>query len=96
LKVATPKNSGIHPYSIDGIEQAIGITAVRGKGLMIGFDLNQDAGPIRSLLVSKYKIFTGSAAKKETIRLLPPLTITWEELASFVSALKDALNSHSH
>ncbi len=73
-----------------------GITAVRGKGLMIGFDLNQDAGPIRSLLVSKYKIFTGSAAKKETIRLLPPLTITWEELASFVSALKDALNSHSH
>ena len=73
-----------------------GITAVRWKGLMIGFDLNQDAGPIRSLLVSKYKIFTGSAAKKETIRLLPPLTITWEELASFVSALKDALNSHSH
>lgn len=73
-----------------------GITAVRGQGLMIGFDLNQDAAPIRSLLVSKHKIFTGSAAKKETIRLLPPLTVTWEELASFVSALKDVLNSHPH
>lgn len=70
-----------------------GVIAVRGKGLMIGLDLNQDAGPIRSLLVSKYKIFTGSAAGKETIRLLPPLSVEWSQLNSFVLALKEVLAS---
>jgi acetylornithine aminotransferase len=70
-----------------------GVVAVRGKGLMIGLDLNQDAGPIRSLLVSKYKMFTGSAAGKETIRLLPPLSIEWNQLHSFVTALKEVLAS---
>ncbi len=70
-----------------------GVVAVRGKGLMIGLDLNQDAGPIRSLLVSKYKMFTGSAAGKETIRLLPPLSVDWNQLHSFVIALKEVLAS---
>ena len=70
-----------------------GVVAVRGKGLMIGLDLNQDAGPIRSLLVSRYKIFTGSAAGKETIRLLPPLSVEWSQLNSFVLALKEVLAS---
>ena len=70
-----------------------GVVAVRGKGLMIGLDVNQDAGPIRSQLVTKYKIFTGSAAKKETIRLLPPLNVEWNQLHSFVVALKELLGS---
>ena len=70
-----------------------GVVVVRGKGLMIGLDLNQDAGPIRTLLVSKYKIFTGSAAGKETIRLLPPLSVEWSQLNSFVLALKEVLAS---
>jgi acetylornithine aminotransferase len=70
-----------------------GVVVVRGKGLMIGLDLNQDAGPIRSLLVSKYKMFTGSAAGKETIRLLPPLSVDWKQLNSFVTALKEVLAS---
>ncbi|MDA0314845.1 MAG: aminotransferase class III-fold pyridoxal phosphate-dependent enzyme [Bacteroidetes bacterium] len=70
-----------------------GVVAVRGKGLMVGLDLNQDAGPIRSILVSKYKIFTGSAAGKETIRLLPPLSVEWQQLHSFVVALKEVLAS---
>jgi acetylornithine aminotransferase len=60
---------------------------------MMALDLNQDAGPIRSLLVSKYKMFTGSAAGKETIRLLPPLSIDWNQLNSFVTALKEVLAS---
>ena len=68
------------------------ISEIRGKGLMIGIDLDRDAGPVRSELVSKYKIFTGSAAKKQTIRLLPPLSIEWNQLNSFVTALKEILS----
>ncbi|SFN91492.1 acetylornithine aminotransferase [Algoriphagus ornithinivorans] len=69
------------------------IQEVRGKGLMIGIDLNRDAGPVRSELVSKYKIFTGSAANKQTIRLLPPLSIEWNQLNSFIVAIKEILSN---
>ncbi|MAN87341.1 MAG: aspartate aminotransferase family protein [Algoriphagus sp.] len=69
------------------------IQEVRGKGLMIGIDLDRDAGPVRSELVSKYKIFTGSAANKQTIRLLPPLSIEWNQLNSFIVAIKEILSN---
>lgn len=68
-----------------------GIVDVRGHGLMIGIDLDREAGPVRSELVKKYHIFTGSAASKNTIRLLPPLNIEWNQLNSFISALKEIL-----
>ncbi|MDR7128356.1 acetylornithine aminotransferase [Algoriphagus sp. 4150] len=68
------------------------ITAIRGTGLMIGIDLDREAGPVRSELVKKYHMFTGSAAGKNTIRLLPPLNIEWNQLNSFLSALKEILS----
>lgn len=70
-----------------------GVVDVRGKGLMIGLDLDRDAGPVRTLLVDKYQLFTGSAAGKTTIRLLPPLSVEWNQLHSFVVALKEILSS---
>ena len=70
-----------------------GVMDVRGKGLMIGLDLDRDAGPVRALLVEKYQLFTGSAAGKTTIRLLPPLSVEWNQLHSFVIALKEILAS---
>lgn len=74
---------------IEELKQIPGITEVRGKGLMIGIDLDRDAGPVRSELVKKYHIFTGSAAKKQTIRLLPPLSVEWNQLNSLLDALKE-------
>lgn len=68
-----------------------GIIEVRGKGLMIGIDLDRDAGPVRNELVKKYHMFTGSAAGKQTIRLLPPLSVEWNQLNSFLTALKEIL-----
>lgn len=70
-----------------------GILEVRGKGLMIGFDLDRDASPVRAELVKKYKMFCGSASKKQTIRILPPLTIEWNQLNSFLVALKEILTN---
>lgn len=69
-----------------------GVIEVRGKGLMIGIDLDRDAAPVRSELVKKHQIFTGSAAGKQTIRLLPPLNIDWNQLNSFVVSLKEVLS----
>jgi acetylornithine aminotransferase len=78
---------------MEELRQIPGILEVRGKGLMIGIDLDRDAGPVRSELVKKYHIFSGSAAKKQTIRLLPPLSIEWNQLNSFVVALKEILSA---
>lgn len=78
---------------IEELKQIPGITDVRGKGLMIGIDLDRDAGPVRTELVKKYHIFTGSAAKKQTIRLLPPLSVDWNQLNSFLVALREILSN---
>lgn len=75
------------------LEKIPGIIEVRGKGLMIGFDLDRDAGPVRSELVKKYHMFCGSAAKKQTIRLLPPLSIEWNQLNSFLVGLREILSN---
>ncbi len=68
-----------------------GITQVRGKGLMIGLDLDRDATPVRSELVQKYKIFTGSSSIRNNIRLLPPLNIEIKQLSLFLNSLKKIL-----
>jgi Ornithine/acetylornithine aminotransferase len=67
------------------------IQEVRGKGLMVGIDLDREAGPVRSELVNKYQIFPGSASKKQTIRLLPPLSVEWNQLNSFITAIREIL-----
>jgi acetylornithine/N-succinyldiaminopimelate aminotransferase len=79
-------------YLIEELMKIKGVTEVRGKGLMIGIDLDREAGPVRSELVTKYRIFTGSSAGKHTIRLLPPLNIEINQLSSFLDSLKKILN----
>lgn len=48
---------------------------VRGKGLIIGLQMDQASGPLRKALLFEEHIFTGSASDPNTIRLLPPLSI---------------------
>lgn len=63
---------------------------VRGRGLMIGFDLPEDRKWVRLDLLKKHKIFTGEA-KPNVIRLLPSLAVTKAELDIFLTALKQEL-----
>lgn len=78
-------------FLLTALAKLHGVKEVRGKGLMIGVDLDREAGPVRSELVMKYKIFTGSSAGKHTIRLLPPLNIKINQLTSFLNSLKKIL-----
>lgn len=63
------------------------ITDIRGKGLMVGFDIPGDALTLRKELLFDHKIFTGGAGK-HTIRILPPLCISSQETDTLISALK--------
>jgi len=59
----------------------------RGRGLMIGIDFHEEIGKLRSEILRKHHIFTGSSSKKETLRLLPALNIQRNDLNSFKAAL---------
>ncbi len=62
------------------------ITEVRGKGLMIGFDLPDSLASLRKDLLFKHHIFTGEA-KPNTVRLLPSLALTKAEADILLEAL---------
>lgn len=68
-----------------------GIKDVRGLGLMIGIELEFPCADIRNELLFEHKIFTGSSSDKNTLRILPSLTIKKEELDQFLNAFKIVL-----
>ena len=62
------------------------LTGLRGRGLMIGFDLPDEFKHVRNNLLLKHHIFTGEA-KPNTIRLLPSLAVSRNEAEMFLNAL---------
>jgi acetylornithine aminotransferase len=66
------------------------ILEVRGKGLMIGFDLPESLASLRKDLLFKHHIFTGEA-KPNTVRLLPSLALSKQEADLFLEALAHEL-----
>jgi Ornithine/acetylornithine aminotransferase len=61
---------------------------VRGRGLMIGFDVPENLKDLRKNLLWKHKIFTGEA-KPNVIRLLPSLALTKKEAGQFIEAISE-------
>jgi acetylornithine aminotransferase len=77
-------------YLIKALKNVEAITEVRGRGLMIGFDLPEDKSKVRTDLLFSHRIFTGEA-KPNTIRLLPSLAVSKSEIDLFLTALNQAL-----
>lgn len=65
------------------------VRAIRGKGLMWGMDVHESAAAIIARAFSKGLLLVG--AGDHTIRFLPPLVITREELAAGLAILEQAL-----
>jgi acetylornithine aminotransferase len=74
---------------MEALKNMKGVKAVRGKGLMIGFEMEAGLEDIRKVLLNDYKIFTGEA-KPNVIRLLPSLSISNAEIELFLKGLKEA------
>ncbi|HEB30181.1 MAG TPA: aspartate aminotransferase family protein, partial [Spirochaetes bacterium] len=60
---------------------------VKGKGLLLGIEI-EDAAGLRDYLLGR-GIITGTSSKKNVLRLLPPLILKHDEIDIFLSALKD-------
>lgn len=70
-----------------GVEK---VQRLRGRGLMIGFDLSEEKKEVRNNLLFQDHIFVGEA-KPNTIRLLPSLGLNKSEIDIFITALKKEL-----
>jgi len=66
------------------------ITDVRGRGLMIGIDLDCPHADVRKPLIYQEHCFTGCAGTN-ILRLLPPLCLTKAEADDFIERLKKVI-----
>lgn len=60
---------------------------VRGLGLMIGIELKFPVKELRHKLLFEHLIFTGFSGQN-IVRLLPPLTLSFEQADEFIAAFK--------
>jgi len=79
-------------YLIEALSQIPQLQNVRGRGLMIGFDVPDSIKDLKKVLLQEYKVFTGEA-KPNVIRLLPSLAITRTEIDIFLERLQKAIQS---
>ncbi len=71
-----------------------GVSDVRGRGLMVGFDLEQgDAPGFVERALSEQQLLL-NATGPSTVRLLPPLTIDDAEMAEGITRIATALAGH--
>jgi acetylornithine/N-succinyldiaminopimelate aminotransferase len=78
-------------YLFSEIEKINELKNLRGKGLMIGFDVPHELKDLKKNLLMKHHIFTGEA-KPNVIRLLPALALTKADADKFLFALREEIS----
>ena len=78
-------------YLMEQLSQMPEVKEVRGRGLMIGIELENGMDELRKKLLFKHHIFTGYSGKN-TIRLLPSLALKKEEADVFLEAFEKVLD----
>lgn len=79
-------------YILERLRKYAMLQNVRGRGLMIGFDVPEEFNSLKKNLFVKHRIFTGEA-KPNVIRLLPSLALQKEEADIFLNALQQELDA---
>lgn len=77
-------------YLLASLKAMPGLKEVRGRGLMIGVEIDGDASEIRKRLLFEGHVFTGGAGKN-TIRLLPALSVGMKEAEMFLTQFSKIL-----
>lgn len=88
--VTNAANTGA--YLIEKMKSFPKIKEIRGKGLMIGIEMEMPAKELRNKLLFEEKVFTG-ASGTHVIRLLPPLKLTTGDADVFLTRFYHALIS---
>jgi acetylornithine aminotransferase len=78
-------------YLLNRLKTVDGIENVRGRGLMIGFDVPEEIKDLKKNLLYKQQVFTGEA-KPNVIRLLPSLAIARKQVDEFLELLQEEIS----
>ncbi|TAJ13242.1 aminotransferase class III-fold pyridoxal phosphate-dependent enzyme [Marinilabiliaceae bacterium JC017] len=79
-------------YLLNNLKKSIKTAQVRGIGLMIGVEFSENIALLRKHLLEKKYIFTGVSGIN-TVRLLPPLTLTKAHADVFMQAVQELVDS---
>lgn len=77
-------------YLLAELSKLPNIKEVRGRGLMIGIELDKPISDMRKKMLFEEKVFTGSTGT-HVFRLLPPLCLTIEQADVFLTKFKKVL-----
>lgn len=77
-------------YLFESLKSIPGVLNLRGRGLMVGFDVAESHKTLRARLLNEFHIFTGES-KPNTVRLLPALTISRSEIDELTDAIRKCL-----
>ncbi|RAV30165.1 aspartate aminotransferase family protein [Sinomicrobium soli] len=77
----------ISAYFIEKAQRIPQIRKIKGRGLMLGIELDFEVGELRKKLIYDHHIFTGGSSNKKLLRILPPLTVKKEHIDTFFEAL---------
>jgi acetylornithine/N-succinyldiaminopimelate aminotransferase len=77
-------------FLMERLGKISGLQNVRGKGLMIGFNVTGELKDLRKILLNNKQVFTGEA-KPDTVRLLPSLALRIKEAEEFLDSLEEEI-----
>ncbi|MCM1484181.1 MAG: aminotransferase class III-fold pyridoxal phosphate-dependent enzyme [Muribaculaceae bacterium] len=77
-------------YLMDALRDIPGVKEVRGRGLMIGVEIEGSAPEFRKKLLFDGRVFTGGAGQ-HTVRLLPALSVTRADADKFITQFSKTL-----
>lgn len=78
-------------YLTEKLREVGAIREIRGRGLMLGVELLPEHATLRNRLLFEGHIFTGGA-KNNVMRLLPPLSVSKQEIDIFINEIKKITN----
>ena len=75
-------------YLRDSLAGSSDIVAIHGKGCLLGIEFADKCAPIHSKLLEN-RIITGTSSNANVLRLLPPLSVSFEEVDLLIDQLSD-------
>ena len=74
-------------YFVEKAKELSFVKTIKGRGLMLGLEFENEVGGLRKELIFKHRIFTGGSSNKNLIRILPPLNVKQKHLDQLFTSL---------
>lgn len=85
--------AAVGEYLLGELRGTAGVKEIRGRGLMIGIEVDGSGAELRRRLLFEKRIFTGGAGAS-TVRLLPALTLSRELADRFLEAFREVMTQN--